>query len=96
MRLRLIYSENEGEDDAKAKIKEMKIQEVKKLVGVRKIVDAISERQLPVIGFEVLNDLMFLMNWCVDRLPSTCSEFVEMVSKIFPLVIDVQVHLKLK
>ena len=73
-------------------VQELRVQEVTKLVGIRRVLELISGKHLPLIGFEMMNDLMFLYNWCIDRLPETCSEFLRRLRTEFPLIVDVRVH----
>lgn len=91
----MIYNLKDGEDESSAvatNVKSVKIQEIKKLVGIRRILELISGKQLPLLGYEILNDLMFLYHWCIDRLPDKCQDFLRFLSQEFPLIIDVHVN----
>lgn len=72
-------------------IKSLRISEIQSRIGIRRIVDAIAERKIPLVGFEMLQDLMFLFHWCVDRLPPTCHEFISQVRSVFSTIIDIHV-----
>ena len=70
------------------------MEEVTRMVGIRRVLELLSGKRLPLVGFEMLNDLMFSYHWCVDRLPETCRNFVTNVARDFPLIIDVQVGVR--
>ena len=77
-------------------VQELRVQEITKLVGIRRVLELISGKHLPLIGFEMMNDLMFLYHWCIDKLPETCSEFLRRLRTDFPLIVDVRVHVSLR
>ena len=88
----------DGENDATTvnmNVKSIQIKEIKKLVGIRRILELITGKRLPMVGYEILNDLMFLYHWCIDKLPEKCQDFVRCISQEFPLIIDVHVFLPL-
>lgn len=92
----MIYNIKNGENEADAvatNVKAVKIEEIKKIVGIRRIIDLIAGRKLPVVGFEIMNDMMFLYHWCIDRLPEKCQDFVRCLGYDFPLVVDVHVRI---
>lgn len=72
-------------------MKVLRAEEVSKAVGIRRVLELISGKHLPLVGFEMLNDLMFSYHWCVDRLPEKCQSFVTSMAQDFPLVVDVKV-----
>lgn len=75
-------------------MKVLRVEEVTRMVGIRRVLELLSGKRLPLVGFEMLNDLMFSYHWCVDRLPETCRNFVTNVARDFPLIIDVQVGVR--
>lgn len=75
-------------------IKSLKIHEIQSRIGVRRIIDVLSELKTPLVGFEMFQDLMFLFHWYIDRLPPTCQEFLQQVRSVFSTIIDVHVVLK--
>lgn len=94
--MRVVYNIKDGENQSstvKLDVKSVQIQEVKKLMGIRGILDLITKKGLPMVGYEVINDLMFLYHWCIDRLPENCQEFVQFISQEFPIIIDVHVFM---
>lgn len=93
----MIYNVKDGQDESAAvatNVKGVKIQEVKKLVGIRRILELITGKRLPLVGYEILNDLMFLYHWCIDRLPEKCQDFLRSISNDFPLIVDVHVGIE--
>lgn len=72
-------------------IKSLKISEIQSRIGIRRIIDAISERKIPLVGYEMFQDLMFLFHWCVDLLPPTCHEFIAQLRDVFSSIIDIHV-----
>lgn len=91
----MIYNATEGEAaDSAADVKTMRVEEITRLVGLRRVLELISGKRLPLVGFEMLNDMMFSYHWSVDRLPATCEEFVRCVAADYPLVVDVKVGVR--
>ena len=93
-RLRVTCNQREGEttiDTSGSDVKVLRAEEVGKAVGIRRVLELLSGKRLPLVGFEMLNDLMFSYHWCVDRLPDKCQSFVANLARDFPLVIDVKV-----
>lgn len=86
-RLRVIFNGEKGDTD----VKTLKINEITKLVGIRRILEVISSKQVPMIGYEMMNDILFLYHWCIDKLPETCAEFIRQCHREFPILIDVRV-----
>ena len=39
----------------------------------------------------MMNDVLFLYHWCIDKLPETCEEFIRQCHREFPILIDVRV-----
>ncbi|OAO16972.1 Poly(A)-specific ribonuclease PARN-like domain-containing protein [Blastocystis sp. ATCC 50177/Nand II] len=92
-RLRATCNLRDGDatiDTSDSDVKLLRVEEVTKMVGIRRVLELLSGKRLPLVGFEMLNDLMFSYHWCVDRLPETCRNFVTNVARDFPLIIDVQ------
>ena len=90
----MIYNIKDGENQSSAvklAVKTVQIQEVKKLKGIRGLLDLITQKGLPMVGYEVINDLLFLYQWCIDRLPENCQDFIKSISQEFPIIIDVHV-----
>ena len=93
-RLRATYNVRDGEatiDTTGSDVKVLRAEEVSKAVGLRRVLELLSGKRLPLVGFEMLNDLMFSYHWCVDRLPEKCQNFVTSLACDFPLIIDVKV-----
>ena len=90
----MIYNKA-NEQGVEMDIKSLKINEIKKKVGIRRILELITGKKVALVGYEMLQDLMFLYHWCIDRLPSRCEDFIRNVHSEFPFVIDVQVILVL-
>ena len=76
-------------DDTSPDVNALRIQEVKKLVGLRRVLELISGKRLPLVGFEMMNDLMFLYHWAIEKLPASCADFMRVIHAEFPMVIDV-------
>ena len=96
-RLRATCNLRDGDatiDTSGSDVKVLRVEEVTKMVGIRRVLELLSGKRLPLVGFEMLNDLMFSYHWCVDRLPETCQNFVTNVARDFPLIIDVQVSVR--
>ncbi|KAI8903058.1 cytochrome P450 [Gorgonomyces haynaldii] len=62
--------------------------EIDDLVGFRKILDAVSESKIPIIGHNCYLDLAFLVQHFYQPLPKTVLEFKTVVHDIFPAVYD--------
>ena len=96
-RVRVIFnSSTEDQKTTNMGEQELRVQELTKLVGIRRVLELISGKHLPLIGFELMNDIMFLYHWCIDKLPETCSEFLRRLRTDFPLIVDVRVHVSLR
>ena len=98
-RLRATYNLRDGDatvDTSDSDVKLLRVEEVTKMVGIRRVLELLSGKRLPLVGFAALliSALMFSYHWCVDRLPETCQNFVTNVARDFPLIIDVQVSVR--
>lgn len=73
--LNKIYFRNEMERISKA---------IDRAIGFRKVIDAITDNKVPLIGHHCLYDLMHLVDKFVGELPEDVSDFSRLVTDTFP------------
>lgn len=56
--------------------------------GFTEIIDALSDSKLPIVGHNMIYDVMFMYHQFVDDLPATYDEFVKTMHSNFPLFYD--------
>lgn len=62
--------------------------EIAEAVGLRHIIDAMREARKPLIGHNLLVDLVHIYNTFVAPLPETLSEFKHAIHRDFPAILD--------
>ncbi|ODM94983.1 Poly(A)-specific ribonuclease PARN [Orchesella cincta] len=61
---------------------------IDRLAGFSKIIEAIREARKPVIGHNILNDILFTIHLFWSDLPESYEEFKRIVHDLFPVVYD--------
>ncbi|KAJ8526071.1 hypothetical protein ON010_g15112 [Phytophthora cinnamomi] len=77
-----------------AKVKEMR-REMDEAIGFSKVIEAISERKLPVVGHNALLDFVYVFHQFYKPLPETLAEFKTELLKLFPTIYDTK-HVTLR
>jgi poly(A)-specific ribonuclease len=54
-------------------------------IGLRKVIDMISESGKVIVGHNIFQDLMFIWSQFIGQLPETLPNFIEEISKAFPM-----------
>jgi poly(A)-specific ribonuclease len=54
-------------------------------IGLRKVIDMISESGKVIVGHNIFQDLMFIWSQFIGQLPETLPDFIEEISKAFPM-----------
>ncbi|CAK9195023.1 unnamed protein product [Sphagnum troendelagicum] len=65
-------------------------------VGFRKVIDAISESDLPVIGHNCILDMMHVHSKFMAPLPSSVAKFSSSLQSLFPCIVDTKYLLRLE
>ncbi|KAI9921234.1 hypothetical protein PsorP6_000515 [Peronosclerospora sorghi] len=87
-------SEKTKEDLIAAKIKDMQ-REVDEAVGFSKVIEALSESKLPIVGHNALLDFVYLFHQFYKPLPETLAEFKTQLLELFPTIYDTK-HVTLR
>uniref|UniRef100_A0AAV1VH37 Uncharacterized protein n=1 Tax=Peronospora matthiolae TaxID=2874970 RepID=A0AAV1VH37_9STRA len=82
------------EERIAAKVKEMQ-REMDEAVGFSKVIEALSESKLPVIGHNALLDFVYVFHQFYKPLPETLAEFKTQLLELFPTVYDTK-HVALR
>ncbi|CAK9206078.1 unnamed protein product [Sphagnum jensenii] len=67
---------------------------VSEAVGFRKVIDAISESGLPVIGHNCILDMLHLHSKFMTPLPSSAAQFCSSLQSLFPCIVDTKYLLR--
>ena len=62
------------------------VPEVCQHAGVRRVVEAILESKKPLVGFQTMGDVMYMLGGIYKELPRTLPEFLEMMKEVELLV----------
>lgn len=62
------------------------VPEVCQHAGVRRVVEAILESKKPLVGFQTMGDVMYMLGGIYKELPRTLVEFLEMMEEVELLV----------
>ena len=77
-----------------AKVKEMQ-QEMDDAIGFSKVIEALSESKLPVVGHNALLDFVYVFHQFYKPLPETLGEFKSQLLELFPTIYDTK-HITLR
>ncbi|KAE8895375.1 hypothetical protein PF005_g861 [Phytophthora fragariae] len=77
-----------------AKVKEMK-REMDEAIGFSKVIEALSESKLPVVGHNALLDFVYVFHQFYKPLPDTLAEFKTQLLELFPTIYDTK-HVTLR
>ncbi|XP_033630492.1 poly(A)-specific ribonuclease PARN-like [Asterias rubens] len=70
---------------------ESDLDDVEDAAGFSKVIDLISSTGKPVVGHNIMLDVMHVLHQFSCQLPETLSEFKELVSCVFPKLLDTKV-----
>ncbi|KAG2761266.1 hypothetical protein JG687_00006829 [Phytophthora cactorum] len=82
------------EERIAAKVKEMK-KEMDEAIGFSKVIEALSESKLPVVGHNALLDFVYVFHQFYKPLPETLAEFKTQLLELFPTIYDTK-HVTLR
>lgn len=77
-----------------AKVKEMR-KEMDEAIGFSKVIEALSESKLPVVGHNALLDFVYVFHQFCKPLPETLAEFKTQLLELFPTIYDTK-HVTLR
>ncbi|CAI5728159.1 unnamed protein product [Peronospora destructor] len=77
-----------------AKVKEME-HEMDDAIGFSKVIEALSESKLPVVGHNALLDFVYVFHQFYKPLPDTLAEFKSQLLELFPTIYDTK-HVTLR
>ncbi|CAH0492696.1 unnamed protein product [Peronospora farinosa] len=77
-----------------AKVKEMQ-HEMDDAIGFSKVIEALSESKLPVVGHNALLDFVYVFHQFYKPLPETLAEFKSQLLELFPTIYDTK-HVTLR
>ncbi|GMF65115.1 unnamed protein product [Phytophthora lilii] len=77
-----------------AKVKEME-REMDEAIGFSKVIEALSESKLPVVGHNALLDFVYVFHQFYKPLPDTLAEFKTQLLELFPTIYDTK-HVTLR
>jgi poly(A)-specific ribonuclease len=77
-----------------AKTKELR-QEMDEAIGFSKVIEALSESKLPVVGHNALLDFVYVFHQFYKPLPETLTEFKTQLLELFPTIYDTK-HVTLR
>jgi poly(A)-specific ribonuclease len=83
--IQIVENQNHALDVVKAARKEKFEKRVAEAVGVRKIIDLISETKSVVVGHNIFQDLVFIWSQFVAPLPPTVEGFCRVIPGLFPM-----------
>ncbi|GMF41972.1 unnamed protein product [Phytophthora fragariaefolia] len=82
------------EERIAAKVKQMK-REMNEAIGFSKVIEAVSESKLPVVGHNALLDFVYVFHQFYKPLPETLAEFKTQLLGLFPTIYDTK-HVTLR